>query len=133
MAPGGCVPDAESHASRARGTHVPRREASRSEFADSSCGWDDEAGRCGLLHSRALLPVAEFEISARHAEALAASAGHAHGWTARGDVACIDSEESWLHASGGRTRSRRSGERYGRYTVLRSVRGAGTVQEARIG
>src|SRR5215469_4693928 len=102
MAPGGRVPDAEPHAPCTRGAYVSRGKAGRSEFADSSDGRHDQTGRCGLLHPSALLSTTEFEISARDPEAVVASARDAHGRTARGHVACIDPQKSWLHASGGR-------------------------------
>src|SRR5215471_18839529 len=127
MAPRGCIADAEPYASRTRGTHVPRGKASRSEPSDSSRGWNDETWRCGLLHASALLSIAEFEISTRDPKALASSAGHAHGWTTRGEVACADSQESRMHASGCRTRPRRSWEGYGRHAILSPVRGAGAL------
>src|SRR5215469_7257663 len=101
MAPRGCVPDTKSHASRSRGTHVPRGKAGRSESADSSRSGHDQTRRCRLLHARALLPIAQLEISARHTEAFPAPAGDADGWTARSNVACADPQESRVHASGG--------------------------------
>ena len=40
------------------GTDFPRRQASRSQPSDPSCRRNDQAGRRGLLHARALLSVA---------------------------------------------------------------------------
>ena len=58
LAPCRRLPDPQSHAPRARGTHLPRRQAGRSESADPSRRRHDQARRRGLLHPRALLPVA---------------------------------------------------------------------------
>ena len=66
MAPGRRLPDPQSHAPRPRGTDVPRRQAGGSQPFDPSRRRNDQAWRRGLLHPRALLPVADFEVSAGH-------------------------------------------------------------------
>src|ERR1700722_13357218 len=113
MAQSGRLPDTQSYAPRARGTDLPRGEAGRSESVDQSQRGNDQARRRRLLHSRALLSVAAPEVPAGNGRTVAAPAGHAHGRTARGDLARADPKELRLHALHRRPRPRWTGVRSG--------------------
>ena len=123
-------PDAQSHASRPSGTHLPRRQTGGSQPSDPPSRGHDQARRRGLFHPRALLSVADFQVSAGDGETFPAAVGHAHGRTARGHLARVDSQESRLQPFHRGPRSRRPRQGHRRQALLWSLRGPGGVQEA---
>src|SRR4029077_9335556 len=104
-----------------RGTDVPGREAGRSEFTDSTCCRHDQTRRRGLLHSRPLLSVTAFEVSAGNREIVSAAARDAHGRTARGHLARTHPEKSWLYTLHRGPRSRRTWQGHRREALLRTL------------
>ena len=125
------LPDTQPAASRAPRAHAARGQGIRGEPAHPSGGGNDQAGRRRPLHACALLPGDHAELPARLRDAVVAAAGDADGRPARGAVARDHPQEPRCDASDRRSRPRRARQRRVGQAVLRSVRRAGAVSQAR--